>query len=227
MLTDIFWRHLSDSLFDLQDPNPPKTLTRYVAAHIQEFLEMNGDGGLENLQPAEFYIAPPIKSTLSTGDIILNKTDGTLFLLLTPACDTIIRIKGETKYRNAEYALLIKLIAWNSIQSFGVVKADTSENNTTRRSLHSFMENKKERYHFFPPYKKMRGYFADFQSQLSTPFTELENGEKYARLATVSQPFLKDIIARYSQYYSRQGQPDLHQQEMFVTLTSQNTDKQK
>jgi hypothetical protein len=37
----------------------------------------------------------------------------------------------------------------------------------------------------------------------------IEDLEKnYDRVATISNHFLQDIIARFSQYYSRQGQPD-------------------
>ena len=36
-----------------------------------------------------------------------------------------------------------------------------------------------------------------------------ENISNYERIASISSPFLKDVISRYSLYYARQGQPNL------------------
>jgi ActR/RegA family two-component response regulator len=225
MLTKIFWEHLSDSLNDLKGIDTHKILIRYISSHIQEFLEMDSEGDLEDLHPAEFYIYPPIKKYLSTGDIIKNKQNGSFFLLLTPACDILLR-KVESdplkKTRNAEKALLIDLILWNSIEGFNTLMETTGKNNTKREKLNILTTNKKERYHFLPPYKIIKGYFADFQSQTSYNFNEIDNLEKFERIATITQPFLKDIIARFSQYYSRQGQPDLLQEKIYKLLVIQN-----
>lgn len=225
MLTKIFWGHLSDSLFDLKGIDTQKVLFRYISSHIQEFLEMDGEGGLENLHPAEFYIYPPIKQDLSTGDIIKNKQNESYALLLTPACDILLRrdkIDPLKKTRNAEKALLIDLILWNTFEKFNTLKKDTAKNNEDRKKLETLTKNNKERYHFIPPYRSIKGYFADFQSQKSIDIRAIENREDYERVATISQPFLKDIIARFSQYYSRQGQPDLLHEKIYDALVIQN-----
>jgi hypothetical protein len=225
ILTKIFWGHLSDSLSDLKGIDTQKVLFRYISSHIQEFLEIDGDGGLEDLDPAEFYIYPPIKESLSTGDIIKNKQSGSYSLLLTPACDILLRkdkIDPLKKTRNAEKLLLVDLVLWNTLENFQLVKKDTVRNNKGRVKLESFIENKKERYHFIPPYKSIKGYFADFQSQLSINISTIEDKEIYERIATISQPFLKDIIARFSQYYSRQGQPNLLHDKTYELLVIQN-----
>jgi len=225
MLTKIFWEHLSESLIDLKGSNTDKILIRYISSHIQEYLEMDGEGGLEDFHPAEFYIFPPIKRHLSTGDIIKNKETGLYYLLLTPACDILLR-KDKTntteKTRNAKNALMINLIPWNSFEEFSTLKEATGKSNTTRLKLETFTSNKKERYHFLPPYRSLIGYFADFQSQNSIDITDVENPTIFERVATISQPFLKDVIARFSQYYSRQGQPDLSKDKIYSLLVKQN-----
>ncbi len=226
MLTTIFWKHLSESLFDLRGNNTEKAVVRYISSHIQEFLEMDGEDGLEDLNPAEFYIYPPIKKQLSTGDVLLNNKSGLYFLLLTPACDILLRnTKSEPpiKVRSASKALLISLVTWNSIENFHTLKEDTGTSNQVRKNLEGYIQNKKkERFHFLPPYKNLKGFFADFQSQNSLDFDELGNTCIYERIATISQPFLKDIIARFSQYYSRQGQPELLQDKVYTALIAQN-----
>lgn len=225
MLTIIFWKHLSENLFDLKGTNTEKAVVRYISSHIQEFLEIDGENGLEDLNPAEFYIYPPIKTQLSTGDILLNTQKGLYFLLLTPACDILLRTTKSappTKTRNANKALLISLITWNSIENFNTLKEDTGKSNEVRKKLENYTKNKKERYHFLPPYKKISGFFADFQFQNSLDFDECNQLKGYERIATISQPFLKDIISRFSQYYSRQGQPELMQEKVYASLVSQN-----
>jgi ActR/RegA family two-component response regulator len=225
MLTKIFWDHLSDSLVDLKSVETHKVLIRYISSHIQEFLEINGEGGLDDFHPAEFYIFPPIKKKLSTGDIIKNIQTNSYSILLTPACDILLRKdknNPEIKIRNADKALLISLVLWNTIENFNTLREDTGKSNASRLKLEALIKNNKERYHFLPPYKSIKGYFADFQSQLSIEISILENPEIYNRIATVSHPFLKDIIARFSHYYSRQGQPDLIQEKIYSQLVIQN-----
>lgn len=225
MLTEIFWKHLSNSLFDLKGSDTQKALIRYISSHIQESLEMDQEGNLEDFHPAEFYIFPPIKTYYNTGDILRNKQNGAYSILLTPACDILLRKDKNDAYkktRNAEKVLLVDLVLWSTLGEFSTLNKDSGKNNEHRKKLEFLMKNNKERYHFIPPYKTILGYFADFQSQMSVKTNELDNQEIYERIATVSQPFLKDIVARFSQYYSRQGQPDLLQNKIYDSLVIQN-----
>lgn len=48
--------------------------------------------------------------------------------------------------------------------------------------------------------------FIDFRRIITLDRLDDSNIES---VATISAPFLKDIIARFSYYYSRQGQPEL------------------
>lgn len=224
MLTEIFWNHLSSSLFSLGNENSTNTLTRYIFAHLQEYLEMGDNGSFDNLHPAEFYIIPPIKQELITGDILSKKNTGgekEYYILLTPACDIELRTKGNgSKFRKADNGLLIKLIPWGSIEKFSELTNNSS--NTQLGNLKAFVSNNRERYHFLPAYSEIKGFFADFQSQISVPVEVLDDKTVYKRIATVSQPFVKDIIARFSQYYSRQGQPNLIEEIVLKDLLKQN-----
>ena len=50
--------------------------------------------------------------------------------------------------------------------------------------------------------EKNKTYTVDF-------VLEKENIKEYTPIASISSIFLKDIIARFSAYYARQGQPNL------------------
>jgi len=83
--------------------------------------------------------------------------------------------------------------------------------------------NKLDRYHFLPKFDKIESnHVVDFQNvntiDIGTDdkpdYDEyLKEREKliksYTRIASIASPFLKDLISRYSFYYSRQGQPNL------------------
>ncbi|EAL5481057.1 hypothetical protein DQ699_09220, partial [Campylobacter jejuni] len=45
-----------------------------------------------------------------------------------------------------------------------------------------------------------------FQGLISVKKEEISD---YARVASISYPFLKDIIAKFSRYYARQGSPEI------------------
>jgi len=46
-------------------------------------------------------------------------------------------------------------------------------------------------------------------------FTRTEIRKDFVPVATVTDKFCKDIIARFSHYYSRQGQPDLNIERLY------------
>ncbi len=63
-------------------------------------------------------------------------------------------------------------------------------------------------YHYLPEVSGImdKNSFIDFRRIITLDRLDDSNIES---VATISAPFLKDIIARFSYYYSRQGQPEL------------------
>lgn len=218
-LTSIFWNHLSNSMDlwvkdKIRTPEEKqKSLLRYTLSHIQEYI--NED--IEKYHPSEFYITGPIKTNIFTGDIISYQDNR--FLVLTPSCDIIKRTDGN---RNANRILFCKVIALNDgVENFHLLNSQTSENNKNRKRLNSFIENKKQNYHFIPKSNSIDAGLIDFQDKLtieSDKVEELLENKKMIRIATVSNPFLKDIISRYTNYFSRQGSPDFNVDEVFNSL---------
>lgn len=215
-LNEIFWNHISNT-FDYwiersQSTLSEKILLRHISSYLTEYLDLSDSGEPENYYPPEFYLIPPVKKEIFTGDI-LKKKDEKYYIVLTPACDMIIR---KDKNRQAEYFTLVSLEKWNNINKFSQLTKSTGKNNETRKNLERLMFNNKSRYHFLPRFKEIPGFFIDFQGII------IEKPGKansiYQRIATVSMPILKDIIARFSQYYSRQGQPDLNIEEELQSM---------
>jgi CheY-like chemotaxis protein len=209
-LNAIFWNHLSNSLdmWTKDDKRNPvekeSSLLRYTLLHMQEYL----DEEIEKYNPIEFYITPPIKQKLYTGDVL--ELNNKRCILLTPACDF--------SQNKADYLLFVTIHNWKELD------LEFSKNPlsvTKKNLLSSLVKNSKPRYHFIPKSKNIEAGFIDFQMKTTLPFetvTRLLNDEKAKRVATISSPFLKDIIERYSSYFSRQGSPDFNTDEVIESL---------
>lgn len=218
-ISEIFWNHLSNSMelwvHDESRTSEEKenSLIRYTLLHIQEYI----DEELEKYHPSEFYITKPIKKNIITGDIIsLNNLD---YIILTPSCDIVLRVDGS---RNADYILICKIKPLESIvKNYSLLNKETSASNDNRKRLISFLENKNQKYHFVPKSNTLEAGLIDFQDKTTMPtsmFDDLLKNGLIERKATVSQPFLKDIISRYSNYYGRQGSPDFNSEEIYNSL---------
>jgi CheY-like chemotaxis protein len=212
-LTHIFWNHLSSDLNIWIEHNNPDTLLRYILSHFQEYLDIDPVGDFQEYHASEVYIKPPIKKNKHTGDIIDYKGD--LFLILTPACDMVINYKYDERgskipFRKADTMLLAPVIEFDYKKICLNRKGELDKGKITE-----FVKNGNYRYHYLPPYLNENGYVIDFQKLQSIDFEE-----KIVTVASISSPFIKDIISRFSNYYSRQGQPTFNQDSIVEKLIS-------
>lgn len=209
-LADIFWNHLAEDL-DVWLENPQsseKSLLRYTISHLSEYLE---DEGYRS--DAEFYIKPPIREHIATGDIA--EKDGSRFVVLSPSCDIAVRTTdGDgSPVINANRLTLARLVKVdrNSFVENNIIRND--DNTRARGSaLKKIITGQHDKYIFLPAYKGLNASVIDLQNLYATDFDEYR--DRYARIATISGSFLKDIQSRFSSYYGRQGQPDLNKEEL-------------
>lgn len=200
ILTKIFWSHLpiilneyikekkAKPLFDSE-----KILVRYISSYINEYLELNSENNLETFHNTEFYIKPCIKSNYFTGDIIKNKTDHSMWVILTPACDLVIDSKRPNP--KAE-AITLALIQKNE-------DVLTAANKSNHQKLMSNSADLK--FHNLPKSILFEGGFINFQYVQSVMIAKCKSD--FEPIMTISNSFRKDLISRFSSYYSRQGQP--------------------
>lgn len=201
-ITNIFWKHFPTALpqfIKYKNDNPgsdvEKVVLRYLAAHIHEYLEIDADNNLDSFLDIEYYIKPLVKSNVFTGDILLSNEDRTAWVVLTPACDLAIDSKRTTP--KAKFVTLALIDSFDNVQSGK--KADQIKGlNGNRFDL---------RYHYLPHNELFHGGYIDFQCLRSVSIEKLQ--ELYTPQAIITIPFRRDIISRFSMYYSRQGQPTL------------------
>jgi len=214
MLQKVFWGNIATNMEywkkEVENKDKiEKVLSRHILAHLVESLKLTEEGEFEKCHPAEMYIMPPVKKDFFTGDILKNKDSREYFLILTPACDMELRQKrdGENcvSYRNADKIILAKLIKFSQVQE---VKAYIgNQSNKNKNEVKEYINNtKKGRYHYLPSFgTQIPGFLIDFQDINQINQEELAS---YDRVASIDEPFLKDIIARFTSNYARQGSPD-------------------
>ena len=210
-LQKVFWGNIADSMVywkkEVEDKDKiEKVLSRHILAHLVESLKLTEEGEFEKCHPAEVYIMPPVKKDFFTGDILKDKTSEEYFLILTPACDMELRKQKDNSIkRKADKITLAKLIEFNRIQEVG--KYIENQSNTKKEKVEEYIKNTKGRFHYLPSFgTQILGFLIDFQDINHIDQKELTS---YDRVASIDEPFLKDIIARFTSYYARQGSPDL------------------
>jgi CheY-like chemotaxis protein len=182
-----------------------KGILRYFSIVLQEHLDIRSSGSFDEYSLFEFYIAPPVKEFHFTGEIIKKTEVGVdnKYVILTPACDMDTRGDSNCEINNV---VCVKIISGDDIIK---IEDKTAKN---RKNQNKYLDddikpNKNKRYHYLPEISGImdENSFIDFR-HIRT-FDKLDDNIK--SVATISAPFLKDIIARFSHYYSRQGQPEL------------------
>ncbi|WCM41899.1 hypothetical protein MG290_13295 [Flavobacterium sp. CBA20B-1] len=220
-LNKIFWDHLSASMdiwINDQSRTPEqkqKILERYILLHIQEYLELTTESDFEDYHPAEIYITPPIKTKLFTGDILLENDSQKRYIVLTPSCDlahegkteNVLLVEVEDK-RNGQISELKAIINNNELGK--------DKRNNASGKLKNLIKNNIPKYHFLPEYKDLSAGLIDFQLLKSVNKNDITN--RFTRLTSVNNSFTKDIVSRFSFYYSRQGSPDFNVDEIYDTL---------
>lgn len=219
-LSNIFWNHIADSidLWITDKTRTPeqkeKTLLRYTLLHIQEYLEQNSDNTFDNYHPAEAYIIPPVKQFVFTGDLVNENSSGDKYIILTPSCD--LAHEGKT-----ENVLLVKIENEN-VGEIAILKAKIKANESkgkvkdAKKNLECLITNNKNKYHFLPSYKSIEGGLIDFQVLKSVSKESILID--YKRVASLNSQFTKDVVSRFSYYYSRQGSPDFKVDEIYKSI---------
>lgn len=175
-------------------------LLRYALNHLFQLLE-EGD---ESCFPEEVYLYPHVSENITTGSIVKEKTNNRLFVVLSPACDLVIRQHGEFK---TDRILLVKIETENDIVN------DALDGITRKRSREEklkalFNNNHTDYYHWLPETDFVDGGFLNFRKLETLNKDDFE--DKFEKPSMQISPFfVKDIVSRFSSFYARQGQPDI------------------
>ncbi|UPK52838.1 response regulator (plasmid) [Bacillus sp. H8-1] len=227
-LSNIFWNHISSTIDFwkeqvVSEENIEKVLLRYTLSHLQEHLELSDtQDGFEEYLPIEMYVSPPIKKNAFTGDIIRYTEDGSYWIILNPSCDM-----AQTKAKDVTIARIEKVENDYILNLKRSIQKSTEEGALSKQiELENLLKNSGSlKYHFLPSCSCFEGGFINFQKVQSVRYKSLN--VKYSRVASVTDRFAKDIIARFSSYYSRQGQPDFNTSKILLELLEDKKQEEK
>ena len=187
-----------------------KALLRYALNHLLQLLEEDE----ERCFPEEVYLYPPLLTQITTGSIVKEGTNGQQFVVLSPACDLVLRKNGDFK---TDRILLVEIEREDDIVSKAL--EEIRNKRKKRDKLRTvFGNNHTAYYHWLPKTSFFDGGFLNFR-KLQT-LNKDEFSEKFGKPSIqISPPFVKDIVARFSSFYARQGQPDVENQDSITRYT--------
>lgn len=196
---------------------PDKTeraLMRHTLSHLYHSL----NDSQERFFPEEFYLHPPMSECITTGSIVEENVSNQSFVVLSPACDLVIRNKGGFK---TDRILLVNIEQEDNIMDEALKEIKKMRNNNRKKEKMKekieevFKNNYTYYYHWLPKTDAFAGGFLNFRKLKA--LDEDCFSEKFGKpIIQISPSFVKDIVSRFSSFYARQGQPDI-ESENFVT----------
>lgn len=168
--------------------------------------------------PIEMYMFPNPIEQVCNCDIFERKNNEICdyYIVLTPSCDLankkideviLCKIKGYDEIPE----FIDKLNIYNMETSKESNKAKTAKTYLTKWFRNAHTES--IRYHFLPKFGKFSGGFVDFRSIISLKYNRKTGKIKstnYKKIGVITESFKRDIVARFSSYYHRQGQPEFN-----------------
>lgn len=198
MLSKVFWDHMSNVITEWENQEKDfqtQRMLRFAVTRINEMLTINTDDNHDDYDALEFYIRPAIKETPFTGDIITY--DEKKYIVITAACDM--------EQNNSDFVVLCQI---NCSIIDDLKERIKNDSKTAINDFGRYVNNAKARYHLLPPCQLFSGGLIDFQLINSVSKEDFRDGSSV--IASINPVFNKDIQARFSHYYGRQGQPQLN-----------------
>ena len=177
-----------------------KALLRHTLNHLIQLLDDDEDSCF----PEEVYLFPPLTKKIRTGSIVKEKKNGKWFSVLNPACDLAVREDGS---RNTDRILVVEI---DSITELFSWSNDTNLSNSKKGQLkRAFGNNDSAYHHWLPETDFFEGGFLNFRKLSSLEIGHFKEKFHLPPKIQISPPFVKDVVARFSSYYARQGQPNI------------------
>lgn len=221
----VFWKHVIPHLdawkgYKSNGKETEKALLRFIINHIIDLV----DEEAETYFPEETYISPTTSRILKTGSIVRKRNSDQFYVVLSPACDLVLH-KGNPKTDRILVSfiepidnLATQLILKNSKHK--ILEDDSKEMKETKIKNHAdelskqklgtfvtLSKNKYPYFHYLPQTKAFAGGIVNFRHLETFKLEEFGNIFEEPSVQ-ISSAFTKDIVARFSVYYARQGQPD-------------------
>ena len=202
--------------------NPPKTekaLLRHTLNHLLQLLDDDED----RCYPEEVYLRPPLKEEIRIGSLVKEQNNDKWFAVMSPACDLVVRktekrntdimspacdlVVRKTEKRNTDRILIVEVDSGKKL--FPWIQDKNLSNTKKDKLKQAFRNNKSTYYHWLPKTEFFKGGFLNFRKLVTLEIEKFDEKFEMPPKIQISPSFVKDIVARFSSYYARQGQPDI------------------
>lgn len=209
-LGEVFWTNILPQIEKWEvygqadSTRTENALLRHTLNHLIQLI----DEDAELYFPEEFYLCPPPSEKIRAGSILKEKSSEKWFVVMSPDCDLVVRANRK---RNTDTVLVVEVIPANTVLDWFDSAAKESLSNNQKREFQRALNNSRSSYyHCLPETDFFPLGFLNFR-YLST-VDEQDIGKRFHMppYLQVSPPFVKDMVARFSSYYARQGQPSVH-----------------
>jgi CheY-like chemotaxis protein len=218
-LNKIYWEVIAQRIntwtqYAKKSDKTKDALLRLILNHLIEAIDNTADCYL----PDEVYLNIVSSSDLKPGQIITDKKTSENYIILSPACDLYNHEKDGPKSDYIQ-ACKIDCIGSAKLESICADKdlvlpdqkaADFDEKRIRRKNAKAVIEDAPHNnllfLHYLPQSDLFPGGIINFREIISEKRSQFIDRFTLPKIQ-ISSTFLKDIIARFSSYYARQGQP--------------------
>ena len=202
MINEVFWKYLNDDSISFSNCNNDQKanrILRYALSRVSDTLSLSSTDKHDEFCACECVIIPPIEAVIFPGDIVSYEDKE--YIIISADCDI--------ENSKSEYITMCKLNSNYYDELVSCLYPETAKK--AEETLKKLVNNNLNRYHLIPATSKYSGNVIDFQQVFS--FSK-EKTTEMCRVATISADFMKDVRARFTSYYGRQGQPQLMHDEI-------------
>lgn len=214
LMNRIFWNNLYPQIDVWKgkktNVDTEKVLLRYAASHIQELI----DSDVPTYETEEMYIYPPLSEEIKTGSIYKSKQNGNYYIILSPPCDLALH---EGKFKT-ERILLCEID--DLLDESDKIIGETSEKKAANAIRGLCANNHSTNFHILPGNSLFKGGIINFRKVYTLSPKQFDD-EFGLPEVKVQNEFVKNILNRFSAYYSRQGQPDFDFEQVAQTICKQ------
>lgn len=173
--------------------------------------------------PSHRYVYPPTSSIHSPGDI-MQASDQTWWVALTPACDFAQRKVGFVLLAQAtSLETHPKYLEWKNEYTAEKNK-DKAEHNRGKGEWSSLRQDvlasTRGRYHYLPRFRDIPDLVIDLEDVRTE---KPDNLAAYESIASLGSPFAESLLIQHSQHRGRIGVPDLDVDVVKARLAAEAT----
>lgn len=229
-LAEHLWRHVRpryrDYFSGLTEEDILKLQESILRSRIIRKLSAEIDNDEVSGYAAWRYIFPPVSCDLSTGSILTNKESSEWSIVLSPACNLEPRGKeGSANVPKSDYLIVAKakpVEEYNFYAQYSESPSKSAWNKLVGDKLKA-----KENWYYLPKFVDIPDLFINleniyaFQLNKEEYINSFQEGDSCSyweyftdtnsleHIATLSSPYVENLISQYSHFVGKVGTPDL------------------